>query len=107
MFGRLIATSSTWFTLPIRLALGATPRKVVATVMRAGLVVVALGIAIGLAGALLFTRFMGGLLFNVAATDAVTFASIAVILAAIATAAIYLPARRAARVDPLIALRTE
>ena len=91
----------------IRLALGATPRKVVGTVMRAGLVVVALGIAIGLAGALLFTRFMGGLLFNVPATDAVTFASIAVILAAIATAAIYLPARRAARVDPLIALRTE
>jgi predicted permease len=91
----------------IRLALGATPGKVVATVLRVGMMVVAFGIAAGLAGALLFTRFMGRLLFNVAPTDAVTFVSIALLLAVIAFAAIYLPARRAARVDPLLALRTE
>ena len=91
----------------IRLALGATPSQVVRMVVRAGMLVVAVGIAAGLAFALAVTRFMHALLFNVTPTDAGTFISIAGVLAAIAFAATYAPARRAARIDPLVALRSE
>jgi ABC-type antimicrobial peptide transport system permease subunit len=91
----------------IRLALGATPANVVGMVVKAGMFVVAAGIVVGLAVAWMATRFIQTLLFNVTPTDAVTFASITILLAAIAFAATYAPARRAARVDPLAALRSE
>jgi ABC-type antimicrobial peptide transport system permease subunit len=91
----------------IRIALGATPRAIVGLVIRQGLVVTAAGLAIGLAGAWALTRLMRSLLFEVAATDPATFASIALLLGATAVAACYLPARRAARIDPLVSLRAE
>ena len=66
-----------------------------------------IGIAIGLAGAFFLTRLMRTLLFGVTPTDALTFASVAVILFVVALLACYIPARRAAKLDPLIALRYE
>jgi putative ABC transport system permease protein len=66
-----------------------------------------LGVGLGLAGAVAVTRFMSTLLFGVRPTDPLTFGSIALILTVIALLASYLPARRAARVDPMVSLRTE
>jgi putative ABC transport system permease protein len=65
------------------------------------------GVALGLAGAFLLTRFMRSLLFGVAATDPATFVAIASTLTVVALAASYLPARRAAAVDPIVSLRAE
>jgi predicted permease len=91
----------------IRMALGATPERVAGMVVRGGMSIAAVGIAVGLAGALLATRFMESLLFGVAATDPATFGATAGLLAVMALVAAYVPARRAARVDPLISLRSE
>jgi len=91
----------------IRMALGAQQRDVLKMVIEQGLWLVLLGIGIGVAGALGLTRVMKSLLFGVSATDPVTFAVIPLILAAVAILACYLPARRATKVDPMIALRIE
>jgi predicted permease len=91
----------------IRMALGATPEQVAGLVVRGGMTLAAIGIGAGLAGALLLTRFMEGLLFGVAANDPATFAVIVGLLALMALAATYVPARRAARIDPLISLRAD
>ena len=91
--------------LGIRIALGATPRAIVSLVLWHGLTVAAAGVVIGLAAAAGLTRLMAGLLFEVRPTDAVTFALTAGGLAAIAMAAMVIPAVRAARVDPIQALR--
>jgi predicted permease len=91
----------------IRMALGATPERVAGMVVRGGMSIAALGIAAGLAGALLATRFMESLLFGIAATDLPTFGATAALLAIMALVAAYVPARRAARVDPLVSLRSE
>jgi ABC-type antimicrobial peptide transport system permease subunit len=69
--------------------------------------VVLIGLTIGLAGSLALTRFLSSLLFGVTATDPLTFASVAVLLALVALAACHMPARRATRVDPIEALRME
>ena len=90
----------------IRLALGASPGEVRGMIMRDGLTQALAGIAIGVAGALWFTRLMDSMLFGVTAGDPLTLAAVAGILLAIALAACYLPARRATRVDPLVVLRT-
>jgi len=91
----------------IRLALGAQTGDVLKLVVRQGLALVLVGIAIGLAGAFALTRLIASLLFMVSATDAVTFISLPLLLAAVALLACYLPARRATNVDPLAAIRRE
>lgn len=91
----------------IRLAIGAQSGSVLGLVLRRGLAVVALGLAAGLGAAYGLTRFVGSFLFEVKATDPLTFAAIAMILGAVALLACYVPARRATKVDPLVALRTE
>jgi predicted permease len=92
--------------LGIRLALGASGSEVRGMVLRQGLTLAALGIAVGLAVALLLTNLVSTLLYDVSATDPVTFTVIPVVLVAVATLAIFIPARRASRVDPVIALRS-
>jgi putative ABC transport system permease protein len=91
----------------IRMALGSSATDIVKLVVGHGLKLIVLGMAIGLAGAFAGTRLMSSLLYGVSATDSVTFAFIAVLLTAVALLACYLPARRATKVDPIIALRCE
>jgi predicted lysophospholipase L1 biosynthesis ABC-type transport system permease subunit len=91
----------------VRLALGARPADVRAMVLRQGLRVALAGVVGGLAAAAVVTRVLGSLLFEVSARDPVTFASVALALLAVSGLATYLPARRAAAIDPLDALRQE
>ncbi|HSM59550.1 MAG TPA: FtsX-like permease family protein, partial [Longimicrobiales bacterium] len=91
----------------IRLALGADAGRVRRLVVRGGLVMAVAGIAVGLAGALALTRVLGSFLFDVTPTDPVTFAGTTALLAAVALLASWLPARRAARADPVTVLRAE
>src|SRR5262249_41250285 len=91
----------------VRIALGAAAGDVVRMVVREGMTLAGMGIAAGIALALALGRFAQTLLFEVKPTDPVTLASVAVVLAAVAFAASMLPARRAARVDPVEALRAE
>jgi predicted permease len=89
----------------IRLALGATPDGILAMVVRHGMTVALIGIGIGLAGAVAVARAMENLLFGVGAADPVTFITVCVVLLAVAALGSYVPARRAARIDPAISLR--
>ncbi len=91
----------------LRMALGAQKRDVMGMVLRQAMFMVVIGIAAGLAAAIALTRLMASLLFDVSATDPITFAVIAVILGAVAFLASYVPAWRATKVDPLVALRYE
>jgi putative ABC transport system permease protein len=91
----------------IRMALGAARRDVMKSVLVQALRLVLAGIAIGLVGALALTRFIASLLFGVKPTDPVTFVGVSLILTGVAVLASYIPARRAARVDPMVALRYE
>jgi putative ABC transport system permease protein len=91
----------------IRLALGAEPRDVLRLILRHGIWLTLTGVVIGLAAAFALTRVMSSLLYEVSATDPATFAVIPLLLAGVALLATYLPARRAMKVDPIVALRHE
>lgn len=91
----------------IRMALGAQTTDVLKLVVRDGLKLVVIGVLVGLGGAVALTRLMATLLFNVTPTDSLTYGSVTVVLIGVALAACYIPARRATKVDPLVALRFE
>src|SRR5262249_62287024 len=91
----------------IRLALGAPPRAVLMLVVAQGMKLALTGVGIGLVAAFGLTRLIKGLLFGVSALDPLTFIAVALLLAGVALIACYIPARRAMRVDPLTALRSE
>ena len=91
----------------VRLALGATPARLRRDVLRNALVVAAVGAAVGLGGALVCSRLLAALLFEVSPTDPATLAGVCILLLGVALMAAYLPARRATRVDPMEALRNE
>ena len=91
----------------IRTALGATPEAILRQVVGRGVALTLLGAAIGILGSIAATRLIGSMLFNVSRTDPVTYAGVVALLVAVALAAAWFPARRAAGVDPTIALRAE
>jgi len=93
--------------LGIRMALGAEPRGIFAMVLRQGAMLAFVGIAIGLAASFLLTRALTKELFGVSPTDPLTYAGVAILLLAVALLACYIPARRAMRTDPMVALRHE
>jgi putative ABC transport system permease protein len=93
--------------LGVRLALGAGSREVLGLVLIQGLRLTLAGVAIGLVAAVGVTRVMKNMLFGLSTTDPLTFVSISLLLVAVALVASYLPALRATRVDPVVALRTE
>jgi len=93
--------------LGVRLALGAATRDLLGLVLRQGMRLVMIGVGVGLIAALAATRLLRSMLFNVSSTDPVTFIVIALVLLGVSLLAIWIPARRATKVDPIIALRAE
>jgi putative ABC transport system permease protein len=91
----------------VRVALGARRAQVMALVMRRGLILTTIGLTLGLAGAAAGARYLQSMLFGVEPLDAMTFIQVAVVFTAVAMLASFLPARRATRIDPVVALRQE
>jgi putative ABC transport system permease protein len=91
----------------IRIALGAEPRQVLGTIGRHALAILAPGLAAGVLGALAVSTLVGDFLVNVSPTDAITYLTVSTLLAAVAGLAAYVPARRATRIEPIVALRCE
>ena len=101
------AVSRRTHEIGVRVALGASPAAVVRLIVAQGMRVVTVGVAVGLAGALIASRLMTQLVYGVRVTDPMTYGGVAVLLAAVALVASYIPARRATRIDPLVAMRTD
>src|SRR5262249_19663380 len=101
------AVSRRTHEIGVRLALGARPRDILRLITRQGMKLTLAGLAFGLAGAFALTRVISGILFGVSAADPLTFILISLLLSLVALLACYLPARRAMKVDPIIALRCE
>jgi putative ABC transport system permease protein len=91
----------------VRMALGATPANVLGEILRQGMWLTGIGIVIGLAGALAIASALRNVLVGVSATDPVTLAGVSLLLALVAGLACYIPARRATRIDPAVALRLQ
>jgi len=91
----------------VRIALGAQPRQVLCVVIRHGMLLAGLGAIVGVAGSLALTRLLGSQLYGVKPTDALTLAGVTTLLLLVALAACFIPAHRASRVDPMVALRYE
>jgi putative ABC transport system permease protein len=91
----------------VRMALGATRTTILGLVLRQGLLTAAIGVALGVVASFAVTRAMGSLLFGLTPTDPLTFAAVTVLLLFVGALASYVPARRATRVDPMVALRYE
>ena len=91
----------------LRMALGAQPGSLLGLVVRQGMTLVGAGVVLGLVGAMMLTRFLSGYLFGIGPLDPITFVLVALLMAVVALAANAIPARRASRVDPMIALRVE
>ena len=91
----------------VRMALGAGSARVLRLVLKQGVSMALIGIAIGVGGALIATRLLTGILYGVSATDPVTFVGVAVFFTGVAILASYLPARKASTIEPIVALRSE